>query len=57
MESEPSTSHETNSSESVEITRICKQFFCILQCENNYNRKTPEMSFHKIPKNPELRKK
>ena len=55
MESEPSTSHETNSSESVEITRICKQFCCIPQCENN-NRKTPEMSFHKIPKNPELRK-
>ena len=56
MESEPSTSHETNSSETVEITRICKRYCCIPQCKSN-NRKTPEMSFHKILKNPELRKK
>ena len=55
MESEPSTSHETNNSETVKITRICKRYHCIPQCENN--KKNPEMSFHKIPKNPEMRKK
>ena len=56
MESEPSTSHETNNSETVKITRICKRYCCIPQCENN-NIKNPEMSFHKLPKNPEMRKK
>ena len=56
MESEPSTSHETNNSETVKITRICKRYCCIPQFENN-NKKNPEMSFHKIPKNPEMRKK
>ena len=35
MESEPSTSHETNNSETVKITRICKRYCCIPQCENN----------------------
>ncbi|XP_028407590.1 THAP domain-containing protein 2-like [Dendronephthya gigantea] len=58
MESEPSTSHETNNSETYEITgqRMCKRYCCIPQCESD-SRKNPEMSFHKIPKNPELRKK
>ena len=58
MENEPCTSHEINNSETVEITarRVCKRYCCIPQCDSN-SRKNPEISFHKIPKNPELRKK
>ncbi len=57
MEGAASTSHEVNNSETpMANTRIWKRYCCIPQCDNN-NRKNPKMSFHKIPKNPELKKK
>ncbi len=57
MEVEPSTSLEVNNTENDEVTaRVCKRYCCIPQCESN-NRQNPELSFHKIPKNPELKKK
>ena len=49
MESEPSTSHEANNSETVKITRICKRYCCIPQCENN-NKKTLSCHFTKFRK-------
>ena len=33
-----------------------KRYCCVPKCDNN-NRKNPELSFHKIPKNPVLKKK
>ena len=57
MEGAASTSHEVNNSETpMANTRIWKRYCCIPQCDNN-NRKNPKMSFHKIPRNPELKKK
>ena len=57
MEAEPNTSLEVNNTENDEVTeQVWKRFCCIPQCESN-NRKNPELSFHKIPKNPELKKK
>ena len=37
-------------------SRLWKRCCCVPKCDNN-NRKNPELSFHKIPKNPELKKK
>ena len=56
MEGETSTSHEANNAETTEVTRIWKRYCCIPQCQSN-TRKNPELSFHKIPKNPEILKK
>ncbi len=57
MEVEPSTSLEVNNTENDEVTAwVWKRYCCIPQCESN-NRKNPELSFHKIPNNPELKKK
>ena len=57
MEGAASISHEVNNSETLRAnTRIWKRYCCIPQCDNN-NRKNPEISFHKIQKNPELKKK
>ena len=36
--------------------RMWKRYCCVPKCDNN-NRKNPELSFHKIQKNPELKKK
>ena len=36
--------------------RMWKRYCCVPKCNNN-NRKNPELSFHKIPKNPKLKKK
>ena len=33
--------------------RMWKRYCCVPKCDNN----NPELSFHKIPKNPELKKK
>ena len=56
MEGETSTSHEANNAETTEVTRIWKRYCCKPQCQSN-TRKNPELSFHKIPKNPEILKK
>ncbi|XP_028394502.1 uncharacterized protein LOC114518698 [Dendronephthya gigantea] len=57
MEVEPHTSLEVNNTEKSEVTaRLWKRYCCIPQCESN-NRRNPELSFHKIPKNPDLKKK
>jgi hypothetical protein len=56
MEGETSTSHEANNAETTEVTRILKIYCCIPQCQSN-TRKNPELSFHKLPKNPEILKK
>ena len=36
--------------------RMWKRYCCVTKCDNN-NPKNPELSFHKIPKIPELKKK
>ena len=57
MEVEPSTSLEgSNTKNNVVSGRMWKRYCCIPQCKSN-NRKNPELSFYKIPKNPELKKK
>ena len=59
MEVEPSTSLEGSNIDNtgnVVSGRMWKRYCCIPQCKSN-NRKNPELSFYKIPKNPELKKK
>ena len=58
MEGEASTSHEVNDNEipGAVKCRMWKSYCCIPQCHNN-NRKNPELSFHKIPKTANLKKK
>ena len=57
MEAEPSTSLVANSNETNVVTgQVWKRYCCIPQCKSN-NRKNPELSFYKIPKNPDLKKK
>ena len=55
---EASTSHAVNDNDipGAVKCRMWKSYCCIPQCHNN-NRKNPELSFHKIQKNANLKKK
>ena len=58
MEERTSTSLKegNNNLNAVPSSRKWKRYCCVPKCDNN-NRKNPELSCHKIPKNPELKKK
>ena len=54
---EVNTSLEVNNTEHNKVTvRVWKRYCCIPQRESNNPKKTPKLSFYKIPKNPELKK-